>query len=227
MKSITLALICLGFAGTSLATDRVELGNRVRMLAAKFEALQLNPTKRIPVETLREAKGIVLLDRTKAGLLFAFQGGSGVAMLKAEKPDQWGPVAFLSANEASLGFQVGGQQAFVVILLMDDNATRLLTERKFQFGGEARGTMGDASSGVAGYVTPPEPSVLVFTDRQGLYGGAAIKGGAMAPDDSANLVYYGQPLTTSEILFDHKVKPTEEALALADRIAVSSKLAKR
>src|SRR5262249_40251144 len=126
-------------------------------------------------------------------------------------------------NEASLGFQIGGQQSFLVILLMDTNATRLLTEPTFEFGGEARGTAGNVTGGVEGKVSSPEPSVLVYGDRQGLYGGAAIKAGAIAPDDEANRVYYGKSLTMKEILFDRKVEPTPGAKDLAGRLVEYSK----
>jgi lipid-binding SYLF domain-containing protein len=68
--------------------------------------------------------------------------------------------------------------------------------------------------------------VLVFDSRQGLFGGAAVNGGSIRLDDAANRIYYGQPLTANDILFGGKVKPTEAALALADQIAASSKLAR-
>ena len=217
----------MGFAATALAIDKAELDNRIRALTAKFEAMQQKPDKSIPADVLRKAKGIVLLDRTKAGFVFAYQGGSGVAMVRNTKSEKWSPAAFLTANEASLGFQVGGQQSFIAILFMNTNSLRLLTEPNLQFGGEARGTAGDSSVGTEGNVAPQKPSVLVFDDRKGLYGGAAIKGGAITPDDTANGIYYGQALAMNEILFEGKVKPTAAALALAGKIADHSKLAKK
>ena len=76
-------------------------------------------------------------------------------------------------------------------------------------------------------VAPREPSVLVYDDRKGLYGGAAIKGGAIAPDEAANRVYYEKALTMSEILFENKVKPTETAAQLAVKITERSKVAQK
>jgi len=110
---------------------------------------------------------------------------------------------------------------------MNTNSIRLLTEPNLQFGGEARGTAGDSSTGAEGNVAPREPSVLVYDDRKGLYGGAAIKGDAIAPDETANRVYYGQAVTVSEILFENKVKPTETAAQLAGKIAERSKVAQK
>lgn len=227
MKTLALGLLLLGFATSTLATDKVELENRIRSLTARFESLQSKPDKRIPVEHLRNAQGIILLDRTKAGFIFAFQGGGGVALVKDAKSEKWSPAAFFSATEASLGFQIGGQQSFVVILLMNTNATRRLTESTFEFGGEARGTAGDATVGEEGKVTKKSDYVLVYTDRKGLYGGAAIKGGDISPDNEANRVYYGQFLTAKDILFDQKVKPTETVSELSKRLTEHSKEGKK
>jgi len=213
----------MGFASSMLAIDKAELENRIHTLTTKLEAMQLKPDKSIPADNLRKARGIILLDRTKAGFIFAYQGGSGVALVKDTVTDGWGAAAFLGANEASLGFQVGGQQSFIVVLLMDTNATRLLTEPTFEFGGEARGTAGDTSSGVEGKVSTPEPSVLVYDDRKGLYGGAAIKAGAIAPDDEANRAYYGKSVTVKDILFGQVVEPTQAATDLASKLTEYSK----
>lgn len=189
MKLI-IAALAFSFAGAAFAIDRAELDNRIQLLADKFDALEHQPGQAIPAETLRRAQGIMLLNRTKAGFLFAYQGGAGVAMVRDGKGGKWGPVTFVSANEASLGLQAGGEQHFVVVLFMTTNATRLLTDPKFDFAAEARAT---ADNNVAGVETgqPPGPLVLVYDDRQGLYAGAAVKGGAVSPDDDANRAYYG------------------------------------
>ena len=226
MKTTFFGLLVLSCALSVSAIDKAELDNRIRTLTAKFDALQQQSGKAIPADTLRKAQGIVLLDRTKAGFIFAYQGGGGVALAR-DKAGKWGPAAFLSASEASLGFQIGGEQAFYVILLMNTNATRMLTDSKFDFGGEARGTAGDQSGGAEGKVTPTEPAVLVYDDRKGLYGGAVIKGGAISPDHKANEVYYGQSWSMHDILIEKQVKTTETAAALAAKITAYSKPPKK
>ena len=223
MKRVLPFLLFASLAASALAVDKADLDNRLRKLSIKFDNLQSKPDKRIPAETLRKAQGIILLDRTKAGFIFAYQGGSGAAMVKDPKSGQWSPVTFLSASEASLGFLVGGQQSFVVILLMNTNATQMLTQPSFKFGGEAAGTAGNSSGGEEGAVSSTEQLTLIYTDTSGLYGGAAIKGGSLSPDPDADTAYYGQFLTSKEILFDHKVKPTEAATQLARKITEYTK----
>lgn len=215
---MTLGLILLAFASSALAMDKAELDDRIRTLTEKFEEMQRDSDKAVPAEQLSRAKGIILLDRTKAGIVFAFQGGGGVALVKDPKNNKWSPAAFVSASEASLGFQVGGQQSFVVILLMDTNALRMLTLSKIKFGGEAGGTAGDLSGGEHKSFSPPVGLVRVYADRKGVYGGAAVKGDVLKPDNKANQIYYGEFLTLSDIVFERKVRPSDTTSELIKKL---------
>ena len=205
----------MSLAISSPAVDRADLDYRIRKLTFKLQAMQAKPDHRIPAQSLRDAKGIVLLDRTKAGFLFAYQGGNGVVMVRDAKTGRWGPTAFVSANEASLGFQIGGQQSFVVVLLMNTNSLRRLADGVFDFGGDASGTAGNATATTGASVSSNEPLTLVYSDTAGLYGGVSIRGDALSPDSKANVTYYGQYLTTAEILFEGKAKPSQAAGELA------------
>jgi lipid-binding SYLF domain-containing protein len=215
MKSLMATLLLLNLAWGAMALDKASLDQKAQKLLAKFEAMQAKPDKCVRAEVLRKAQGIILLDRTKAGFVFAYQGGGGVAMVK-DKKGNWSPLAFMKADEASIGFQIGGQQTFLVILLMNEQSAKTLTaDAAFEVGGEARGTAGDNSAGTEGKVEDVPRSVLVYDERQGLFGGAAVKGGAISPDHDANQVYYGALVTMQDILFDKKVNRTEPATALA------------
>ena len=209
-------MLVLGLAGHALAIERSDLDYRIRLLTAKFEAMQARPETAIPPDVLQNVRGVILMERTKAGLVFAFEGGGGVAMVKDDaNATGWSPVAFMGASQLSLGFQAGAEEGFYAILLMDDSSTHLLTSPNYEYGSEARGTAGDASGGAGSAISPLRPHVLVYSDRSGLYGGADLTAGGIVPDDKANFIYYGRAWTMSDILFDNKVEPSEPALALA------------
>jgi len=218
MKKLLLSCLLIATAFPGLADDKAKLEAQFRKLIGKFESMQSNPEKAVPAEELKRARGVVLLDRTKAGFIFAYQGGSGVVLVKDGSTENYGAAAFLKANEASLGFQIGGEQSFYVILLMSTNAARGLTDSKVNFAGEARGTAGDQSAGEEGKITEDKRPIRVYSDRTGLYGGAALKGGAIAADDEANRKYYGDYYTVHDILFNKKVKPTDTAKDLAKKL---------
>jgi SH3 domain-containing YSC84-like protein 1 len=217
MKKLVCWLLLLSFVSGGMAGEPAHLEQKARKLLAKFDAMQRKPGKGIPPEILSKAHGIILLDRTKAGFVFAYQGGGGIGMAR-DKGGNWGPIAFMKANEASLGFQVGGQQSFLVLLFMTEQSAKQMGMSSMEFGGEARGTAGDRSAGEEGVVKTEELSLMVYDDRQGLFGGAAIKGGALDPDQEANAGFYGKYLTAEEILFGKKVKPTPVAIDLAGKI---------
>ncbi|HTL55772.1 MAG TPA: lipid-binding SYLF domain-containing protein [Candidatus Limnocylindrales bacterium] len=219
MKPLIAILTILSLGCPAMALDRLSLEQKVQKLTLKFDALQAKPDKRVPADVLAKAKAIILLDRTKAGFIFAYQGGGGLAMVK-DKKGKWSPLAFVKADEASLGFQIGGEQTFFVILLMNDESAKTLnSDSTIEIGGEARGTAGDTSAGVEGKVEDVQRAVIIYNDRQGLFGGAAVKGGVISPDIDANLVYYDAAATMNDILFEKKFKATDSAVTLARKIA--------
>ncbi|HWX22643.1 MAG TPA: lipid-binding SYLF domain-containing protein [Candidatus Binatia bacterium] len=218
MKKTLVTLLVAGLAWAAAALDKPQLDFNAERLLAQFQTLQAQPHKQVPADVLARCQGIILLDRTKAGFIFAYQGGRGVALVK-DKKGNWGPFGWVKANEASLGLQLGGQQTFVAILFMtEESAKTLVADSAFEFGGEARGTGGNHSKGLEGKVESIERSVLVYNDRYGVFGGAAVKGGTISADYDANRLYYGTRLNLQEILFDNKVAPTPAATALAAKL---------
>ena len=65
--------------------------------------------------------------------------------------------------------------------------------------------------------------ILVYTDKAGLYGGAALKGSALSTDNDANIAYHESYFSAKEILLDGKGKASEAAKELARKIQRSSK----
>jgi lipid-binding SYLF domain-containing protein len=218
MRFLITNLLFLGLALSALAVDKTDLDARIRKLAAKLDTMQAKADKRIPAESLRKAQGVILLGRTKVGLVFGYQGGNGVALVRNPTSKKWSPPAFLTATEGSFGVQIGGQQSFVVILLMNTNAIRMLTQGDFKFGGDAGGAAGNASGGAEGTTSSLTPLTLVYGDATGFFGGATVKGDALSPDKGADLAYYGQVLTPQEILLEQKGKATEATTDLTRKL---------
>src|SRR6267142_1195279 len=163
------SLLFLGFAAPTLATERDNLDQRIRRLTDRFEAMQAKPDKRISPEVLRKAQGIILLDGTRAGFMFAYQHSDGVAMVKDSRTGQWGPASFLGANEASQGLQIGGVRSLTVIVITNADAAWALVGPVTSFGGEASGTAGSATCKRESVASPVEQPATVYSDSRGLY----------------------------------------------------------
>jgi lipid-binding SYLF domain-containing protein len=226
MKTLMLGLILLGFAGGALAVDSAELDTRIQNLTSLFQVMQGKPELAVPPEVLRDAKGLVLLDVTKAGFGFAYQHGAGVAMVRDAASGKWSAPGFIEANTASIGPQAGGQQVFLVIVFKTTNSVYALTQPNFAPGGEAGVTAGYKGAGVQGSAARTARDVEYYADRNGFFGGADFKFGGISPDDNANTIYYEKSVTMSDILFSHSVSRSPAAQDLTKTIEESAKAEK-
>ena len=220
MKTFLFTTLLLGFVATTFGDTKSELDDHVHKLMAKFDSLQANAKARIPAKKLNKATGIVIMDRSKGGLVFGYEKGSGVALVKNQ--GNWGAFSFMSSHETSFGVQIGGKSTFCVLLLMNQAARDRLLQSKMDFGGEAWGVGGSHAAGRKKNFTK-QPGVLVFAESEGIYGGAIIQGGSVAPDDQANQTYYGQFYSIKDILFDKKVEPSETATEFARKLQDAAK----
>lgn len=196
----------VGLTVSVRAVNTAKLDDRIQYLTYEFEKMQQDVNHRVPADELARAKGIILLDRSKGGFIFGYQSGGGVMLAKNDQ-GHWSAPAFINSKAASLGFQIGGERDFLVILVMSQNVLDALTRNNVEFGAQASGTDVILNSNQESS-TAPANSMLVYGEHHGLYGGAVVKGGSISPDEKANAVYYGKDISTTDILFDDKVQPT-------------------
>lgn len=220
MKKILFGLAVIGLACPALALDRAQLNQQLQTLTDDFTTMQQSD-KRVPADQLAHARGIVLLNRTKAGFIFGYNNGTGVALMRGEN-GRWGAPAFVSSTGASLGLQAGGEQDFFVILLMSPQTADDLTKQNINFGAGVSETGGNQNSHWQ-TSTGPSQSVMVYGEHNGYFGGVSVKGGAISPDNHANEVYYGQPVSMSGILVNHQVQPSRTEEKLLGKISYYSK----
>ena len=206
MKKIIIGLLAMGLTGSAWAVTTGELNDRIQSLNQQFTTMQQNPGTRIPAADLAKAQGIVLLDQTKGGLIFAYHSGDGIAMVK-DSSGHWSAPAFVSSTGASFGVQAGGERDFYVILFTSPQAAHALTQQKVNFGAQVGGTGGNANYNAQAN-TVQANSIKVYSAHHGVFGGASVKGGTLSADTKADADYYGKTVSMNDILFNGQVKPT-------------------
>lgn len=216
--SLITAVLLLGLVSSALAIDKEHLDGRIQRMMQKLEAMQEKPDKAIPADTFKKAKGIIIMERTRAGVVFAFMSGKGVALVRNGKTHKWGPAGFVEGSEASLGAQMGGESSLWVVFLMTTNSIRMVRDSNFEFGGEARGTAGDSSGGAKGTSNSTDPVVLAYDDSKGFFGGVSVKGDSINPDTDANIAYYGDSYTMKQIISGEKAKVSPVVADLIKRL---------
>jgi lipid-binding SYLF domain-containing protein len=223
MHTLFAAILAASITMPALAASKNKLDARVRDLTDYFEKVQKDSENAVPAGILRKAEGLVIMRTYKAGFIVGVAGGHGVAIVKDKTTGKWGPIGFLKAGEGSFGFQAGGQRADMILVLMNSDGLKVLTEPNLKIGVDVRATAGPKSAGDQANLKTDQTPVLVYSDTKGLYGGASLETGGFFPDSGDNEDYYDRELTMKEILVGRKVEPTDAAKMLGEKIEQYSK----
>jgi SH3 domain-containing YSC84-like protein 1 len=220
-------IVAASLASPALAESKNKLDARVRDLTDYFEKVQKDVETAVPAQILSKAEGMIIMRTYKAGFIVGVAGGHGVALVKDKTTGKWGPVGFVKSGEGSFGFQAGGQRSDMILVLMNSDGVKVLTNPNFKIGADVSATVGPKSGGGQANFETDKTPVLVYSDTKGAYGGASLETGGIFPDSGDNEDYYGKKLTMTEILVDGKVEPTEAAKLLAGKIQEYAKPAKK
>jgi len=214
-KFLTILLCAAAFASTHTAqayqVKRSTLLERLDTCEAILQDLQSSTKTAIPADILRRARGIVVVNQVQAGFIFGVKDGYAVALVR--RPNgHWSVPAFLNAGEASLGLQAGVKAINTVYVIMDDATARLLLNRKFNFGAEAKAVAGvrAAESEAVTRHIPGNANVLVYALGEGYYLGMSVKTGFMSPNEEANRILYNSTNKLPELLYSDWVQAPPE-----------------
>jgi lipid-binding SYLF domain-containing protein len=177
------------------------------------------PDKGIPQELLGKADCILIFPNVaKGAFIIGGKAGNGVASCR-QPNGRMGSVAFYTVGGASIGFQIGGQTADVVMLIMNETGVNHLLSDKFTIGGEATATAGPVGRTVmAATDAQMHAQILTWSRSQGLFVGAALDGSVVKPDKDSNEHLYGQATSGREILVDSRLTVPSPATAVVKEI---------
>ena len=152
---------------------------------------------------LKDAKGVLIYPQVlKAGFIFGGSGGTGVLLSRDGKTGEWSNPAFYTMGSASVGLQIGGESAEVVLLVMSQKGMDSLLTSKFKLGGDASVALGPVGGGAQSDITT---DFLSFSRSQGLYAGVNLDGSYLSVRDSLNRAYYGKEVSPIDIIVRHSV----------------------
>jgi len=183
-----------------------KLDLRIRRASERFVEMQADPKKRIPADVIAKAHGIIILHKVKAGLGIGGEAGNGVAMVRNKTTSAWSAPAFIASAEGSYGLQIGAQESVIIYLLMNETALKPLLGGSLDVGVDVAATAGPNDTGGKIDTTTMQAPILVYSSAEGLFAGAAFKGGGILPAQKNNEVYYGRNM--NDILFDPAIPPT-------------------
>jgi lipid-binding SYLF domain-containing protein len=199
-----------------------------RKLKAAEQALRLSveaPDKGIPRSLLEKAECIGVFPDLKKGA-FVVGGKFGRGVVTCRRADgSMGAPAFFSIGGPSFGWQFGGEEADLVLLIMNQEGVRKLLQDHFTLGAEA-----SAAAGPVGRTTQAatdlqmHAQILSWSRSRGIFLGASLEGTVVKANAKAAGRFYGRPVSAKEILVDQKVAVPAPARSF---VAAASGYAKR
>ena len=159
------------------------------------------PDKGIPRGLFERAECIgVFPGLTKGAFVVGGEYGRGVFTCR-QKNGTMGAPAFFTIGGGSVGWQFGGQQADLVLLIMNDNGVRRLLQDKFTLGGEASVAAGPVGrTAQAATDAQMNAEILSWSRSRGIFLGVSLDGSVIKPNKKATEEFYGRPVTASDLL---------------------------
>jgi lipid-binding SYLF domain-containing protein len=185
------------------------------MLAAKDDAAErLNASadlltdmmqasdKGVPQDLLNKARCVILVPGLKkAAFVIGAKYGRGFAVCRREGGAGWTAPASIKIEGGSVGFQIGGSEQDVMLLVMNDTGIKHLLSDKFTLGGEATAAAGPVGRDVSAQTDAVmRAEMLSYSRSRGLFAGISLQGATLRPDAEANRELYGSDTGNKEIL---------------------------
>lgn len=116
--------------------------------------------------------------------------------------DGWGNPLFYRLTGGSVGLQIGGQAAEIVITIMTDKGLQRLMNNSIKLGADISVAVGPVGQNVAAgtAVRPGKADMYTFGQTAGLYGGLSLSGAVLNEDAVSNVLIYGNMNKPEEIL---------------------------
>ena len=182
-------------------------------LAAAADAvndLSKTPDRDIPEDLLQKAHCIVVVPSLKSGA-FVVGGDYGRGFASCRTGSGWSSPAAVKVEGGSFGFQIGGTDTEVVMLVMNEGGMNKLLSTKFTLGAEAKVAAGPIGRrGTAQTDAAMTAEILSYSRSKGVFAGVALNGATLREDESANKDLYGKSVSNRAILTG-AVPPSEGA----------------
>jgi len=170
------------------------------------------PDKGIPQDLLDKSECVVIVPGLKKGA-FIIGGKYGKGFMSCRRAGAgWSAPGAVRVEGGSFGFQIGGSETDVVLLVMNQGGVKKLLSSKFTVGADASaaaGPVGRTSSAATDAQMHAE--ILTYSRARGLFAGVSLEGATLRPDEDWNKEMYGKEMTNQEIVTGNTTSPAAAA----------------
>ena len=198
---------------------------RLRAAADAFKDVMGIPDKAIPQDLLNKSQCVIIVpDLKKAAFVVGGKYGKGFVSCRKPGGVGWSAPGSIRIEGGSVGFQIGGSEMDVFMLVMNERGMDRLLSTKFTLGGVAT-----VAAGPVGRSTQAETDarmtaeILTWSRARGLFAGIALNGATLREDEDWNSELYGKPLKNREIVSGTVAPPKAAAVLMSELDRYSSR----
>lgn len=199
MRLCAIALL----TATSLFATKVRnpTTGRLHEAGTVLSEIMSAPDKGIPHELIEKAHCVVVVPGLKkAAFVVGGQFGKGFVTCRKGHTG-WSAPGAVRIEGGSFGFQIGGTEIDLVLLVMNDRGADRLLSSKFTLGGEgevAAGPVGRSATAQTDAAMTAE--ILSWSRSRGIFAGVSLQGATLRQDLDDNAALYGKKLKNREIV---------------------------
>ena len=213
LSACALAALLLLVPSTRVGAQSDE-ADRVKESATVLGEIMKAADSAIPTSVLSKAAGIAIFPGTvRGGFIVGAERGRGIISVRDEQSHQWSTPAFLTITGGSVGLQIGVRATDLVLVIQNRRGLENLVRNEFKVGAGAAATAGPVGRDAqAATDIQMRAEILSYSRSRGLFAGATLEGSTIRQDEDANGRFYGEKLTTRQVVFDNKAKAPEGAV---------------
>ncbi|MCX6633559.1 MAG: lipid-binding SYLF domain-containing protein [Acidobacteria bacterium] len=210
-------MIVAALAVAPLLAKDSEPEKRLNEAAAVFSEIMAAPDKGIPQDLLGKAHCVVIVPGLKtAAFVLGAKYGKGYLSCRGKSGTGWSAPGTVRIEGGSVGFQIGGSETDLIMLVMSERGADRLLSSKFTLGAE-----GSVAAGPVGRTATAQTDaqmhaeILSWSRSQGLFAGLALEGATLRQDLDDNATLYGKKLVNREIVTTGVRSPKAAAKLIA------------
>ena len=171
------------------------------------------PERSIPQDLLNKSECMVVVPGMKKGaFIVGGKYGRGYVACRKDGGVGWSAPGAIRVEGGSFGFQIGGAETDVVMLIMNHGGVEKLMKSRFTLGGDASVAAGPVGRDTSAQTDAlMNAQILTWSRQRGLFGGIALTGATLREDRDANRELYGQAYRNADILSGKLASPPAAA----------------
>jgi lipid-binding SYLF domain-containing protein len=211
MRTCLLTLLAIA----PMLASQNEPSRRLDEAAVVFSEIMTAPDKGIPEELLEKAQCIVVVPGMKKGaFIVGAKYGKGFVSCRGVHHTGWSAPGAVRIEGGSVGFQFGGSETDVVLLVMNQHGADRLLGDQFTLGGEGEVAAGPVGRSAAAQTDAKMTAeILSWSRTRGVFAGVSLQGATLRQDLEDNAALYGRKLGNREIV-ESNVAPPQAASRL-------------